>query len=403
MPASSAHAEARCGNGIVEQGEQCDTGVLGSPDCDTACRKISFEPGGLPFGVPMSTPSGDYGNLSEIFSPSLECKPESVREGARMLAPVHVKYRIHICRTEAGVDSFSPGEVRTVMSDAAAEYAKAGIILEEESLVRFTDRDCLLSMDDSSWSDALVANTPPGVLAVSFVTGISSATSQFPVGGYCYFFGPICVNAGAYDTLVIHELGHFFGLAHTFECRYGLESAATCSDTGDMVCDTPPDRGPLGVNGIASCSDGSILNGSCTGTCGNKACTDGSHPDSLDWMSYYHCTPGHMTDEQRDFMRCTLDHEMRGYNADLFGSGTTTTTSTTTTTLEQAACGDINDDGVLTAADALGVLRAGVGTFACADWQCDYNGSGNISASDALDVLRAAIGAGPAASCPARN
>jgi len=407
-----AAASTSCGNGVVDAGEQCDSGsALGSPECNTACQRTAFEPAGLPFGVPMSTLSSDFGNLAEIFSPGLDCKPASVRDGARDLEPVHVKYRIHLCRTPLGVDSFTPEQVRAAMKRASDEYALGGVILEEESLVRFSDKDCLVSADDSTWSDALVANTPPGVLAVSFVTGISMASSQFAVGGYCYFFGPICVNAGAYDTLVVHELGHFFGLAHTFECEYGSETRAACSSTGDFLCDTPPDRGPAGVSGIAQCANGSLLDGSCSGTCGHKVCTDGSVPDSFDWMGYYHCTPGHFTDQQRDFMRCTLDHEMRPYNANTFVAPTTTLPQTTTTTTpettsttmaDETSCGDVNDDGVITAADALGVLRAGVGLFGCAVWQCDYDGSGIISASDALEVLKAAIGAGASADCPAR-
>ena len=76
---------------------------------------------------------------------------------------------------------------------------------------------------------------------------------------------------------------------------------------------------------------------------------------------------------------------------------------TTTTTLVEAVCGDVNDDGTLSAADALGVLRASVGTADCQPWECDYDGSGEVSASDALEVLRAAIGDGAPPECPSRS
>jgi hypothetical protein len=38
-----------------------------------------------------------------------------------------------------------------------------------------------------------------------------------------------------------HEMGHFFGLYHTFEEDFGLELAngSNCETTGDLVCDTP--------------------------------------------------------------------------------------------------------------------------------------------------------------------
>jgi cysteine-rich repeat protein len=398
--ALAAAGSARCGNGIVESGEECDSGdPLGSPGCDTLCKATELEPLGLPFGLPITPVTPEDEIAARIFSPGLECKPRDVRDGARDLPTARVRYRIHLCRNALGVDSFSETAVRQVLSNAQAEFARGGILLEEEALVRFDEPDCVVQMSDSGWSEALVDSTPPGVLSVTFVSSILS-NAQFRVGGFCYFFGPICVNAGAYDSLVVHELGHFFGLAHTHECASGIETASTCEDNGDLFCDTPPDRGPLGVDGIARCEGGTMLDGSCSGTCGNKHCPDGSTPDGFNWMSYYHCKPGNFSDEQLDFMRCTLDHELDSYNVDSLTS--TSTTSTTSTTLEHEDCGDVNEDGRLSATDALAVLRAGVGARTCEDWQCDYDGSGVISAADALAVLKAALGSGYPANCPER-
>lgn len=379
---------ATCGNGILDSGEECDPGSLkGSPDCNLLCKRIQFEPAVL------------QGSHARIAATDLFCKPFEVRQGDRNLAPVHVRYRIHLCRNSKGDDSFTPEQIRTVMAEAAAEYALAGIILEEESLVRFTEKDCDLPLGESGWSDALVANTPEGVLALSFVTAISDPVNSFSIGGFCDFFGPFCVNAGVFDTLVIHELGHFFGLAHTFECAFGRETAESCADSGDQICDTPPDRGPKGVRGIAMCDDDKMLDGSCTGTCGKKVCADGSKPDGYNWMSYFDCTPGRFSNEQLDFMRCTLSHEMRAYNAD--ASTETTTTSTTSTTIPvDTVCGDMNGDGDLTATDALSILRAGVGLSVCENWQCDYNGSGLVSTADALAVLKTAVGGRVGGKCP---
>ncbi|MFN2376098.1 MAG: M43 family zinc metalloprotease [Candidatus Binatia bacterium] len=391
-----------CGNGVLEAGEECDPGSpLGSRDCNTLCRRIEFEPPGLPFVVSQESapaeaaPSGsDALDAPQIFAPRLQCQPRGVRDGARTLDPVRARYRIHLCQTSKGTDSFTTQQVRDVMAHAAADFARGGILLEEEALVRFSDNDCDVPLGGKDWTSALVANTPPGVIAIGFVKAISNPSSQFGIGGYCDFFGPLCVNAGAFDTLVIHELGHFFGLAHTFECAYGAGTEEGCAGDGDMICDTPPDRGPSGVNGIAWCEDDSLLNGSCKGSCGDKVCTDGSRPDGYNWMSYYDCMPGRFSAEQQDFMRCTLDHELLSYNAD--GPA-----STTTTTLRDLVCGDANEDGKLSAADALVVLRAGVGTTACPGWLCDFDGSGLVTASDALGILKAAVGSGLPAQCPA--
>ena len=66
--------------------------------------------------------------------------------------------------------------------------------------------------------------------------------------------------------------------------------------------------------------------------------------------------------------------------------------TTTTTTLLEPLCGDFNGDGSLKAPDALGVLRAAVGSIACAECICDTDANGSIAAGDALRVLRAAVG-----------
>ena len=58
------------------------------------------------------------------------------------------------------------------------------------------------------------------------------------------------------------------------------------------------------------------------------------------------------------------------------------------------------DVPVVTATDALFVLRAAVGTETCALCVCDTNGSGTITASDALVALNFAVGQPIELMCP---
>jgi hypothetical protein len=393
-------ADSVCGNGAVESGEECDSGdPLGVPECSRFCRRTALEPQGLPFGPrPVNASASALLTPPAVYSPRLRCALPDARDGARLAGGARVRYRIHLCRNAAGSDAFTESQVRAAMKTAAGELADAGIELLEEALVRFTEDDCDVSMDDKKWEDALIAKTPEGVMSVAFVANVFAVGTQYQVGGFCYFGGPLCVNSATFPSLVVHEIGHFFGLAHTHECAYGLETTATCDADGDLLCDTPPDRGPWGMKGIGYCDDGSTLKGSCSGTCGSKVCTDGSRPDGYNWMSYYDCLPGRFSNEQQDFMRCMLDHEMREYNVDY----ASTTTTTSTTLPEGPSCGDLNGDGVVSASDALGALKAGVGLAVCDLWICDYNGSGNVSAADALAVLQAAVGMGTSAKCPRR-
>lgn len=79
-----------------------------------------------------------------------------------------------------------------------------------------------------------------------------------------------------------------------------------------------------------------------------------------------------------------------------------TTLPTVTTTLPvscAAACGDANNDGSVTASDALIALGAAVGFASCPECICDVNANQSVSASDVLSILRAAVGLPVALTC----
>jgi hypothetical protein len=63
-------------------------------------------------------------------------------------------------------------------------------------------------------------------------------------------------------------------------------------------------------------------------------------------------------------------------------------------------CGDFNENGEITASDALSILRASVGSVACLDCVCDTDGSGAILASDSLRDLRYAVDQPVTLDCP---
>jgi hypothetical protein len=61
----------------------------------------------------------------------------------------------------------------------------------------------------------------------------------------------ICINKASLSGKVFpHEMGHFFGLYHTFEVSLGVEfvNEKNCATTGDLLCDTPADIDPAPVS-----------------------------------------------------------------------------------------------------------------------------------------------------------
>lgn len=66
------------------------------------------------------------------------------------------------------------------------------------------------------------------------------------------YFGRIGTAAASIGRTTTHEIGHWFGLYHTFNGGCGVD---TCAD-GDYVCDTPPAANPnFGCPTINSCSN----------------------------------------------------------------------------------------------------------------------------------------------------
>jgi len=78
---------------------------------------------------------------------------------------------------------------------------------------------------------------------------------------------------------------------------------------------------------------------------------------------------------------------------------TTTSETASTTSLPSEKCGDVDNDGRLSAVDALFVLRASVESSNCLPAVCDATGDGSVTASDALRVLQAAVGLAVALQC----
>jgi hypothetical protein len=95
----------------------------------------------------------------------------------------------------------------------------------------------------------------------------------------------ILMNSCINPFTIGHELGHLFGLYHTFEDKFGEEliNGSNCSTTGDLVCDTPADP-YIFRNSISEKKAESCILYSDTDKNGNYY-----HTDISNLMSYYNC------------------------------------------------------------------------------------------------------------------
>lgn len=88
-----------------------------------------------------------------------------------------------------------------------------------------------------------------------------------PAGAAGYAHGPgdpadaiVIQKSGITDMTPVHEMGHFFGLPHTFEGpgpglgSVELVNGSNCATTGDGFCDTEADPYPVGDDTNAPCN-----------------------------------------------------------------------------------------------------------------------------------------------------
>lgn len=97
------------------------------------------------------------------------------------------------------------------------------------------------------------------------------------------------------DPAFIHEMGHFFGLLHTFEKEITHSSTVSnkdCSKNGDKICDTPPD--PFGASFV---EDDCSLFGEYKDQYGKDF-----RPDLNNFMSYYGSCRTQFSPQQRELM-----------------------------------------------------------------------------------------------------
>lgn len=179
-----------------------------------------------------------------------------------------------------GVSGFSLIDIDDIVTAPNNAFAPVGLsfaLCEVDSIVdhNFNLWDPLL--DDPQ---AQVLYYDEGLINIYLVEEITSG-----VAGYAYFPGGadmIVLKKNSADNSITHEMGHFFGLYHTFEDGFGAELAngANCATAGDLICDTEADPDPTGQNVDTDCNLTVFY---------KDANGDPYDPPSDNIMSYYPC------------------------------------------------------------------------------------------------------------------
>ncbi|WP_288428901.1 fibronectin type III domain-containing protein [uncultured Spirosoma sp.] len=179
----------------------------------------------------------------------------------------YVPIRPHIVRQSNGTGGFSLANLNQVLAQTNQHFLHSGVGIQfyfagtspdyidsNELYTGFTETDELNSRD------------APNALNQYYVSALAPTRTFGGIGGYAYY--PTNTVQSTRSVLVTaylkylgkvtipHELGHTFGLFHTFGPNtisnelVTRGNGANCTTEGDLICDTPAD--PRNRNGVST-------------------------------------------------------------------------------------------------------------------------------------------------------
>lgn len=206
---------------------------------------------------------------------------------------ITVPFQPHVVRTDAGTGGPNATTVMNNIIAARTKYLPYGITLEILPINYINNTDLMVlgtnGVAGSGYTEGdniLQLNNVPNVVNAYFVD-TAYGSSGGTIGGYARFpwllpndyFVVVNNSTAENGATVAHEMGHYFGLLHTFETANGVElvNGSNCGSAGDLLCDTPAD-------GFHTFGDSSGF--SCDYSSGTDANGDAYVSDETQIMSY---------------------------------------------------------------------------------------------------------------------
>jgi gliding motility-associated-like protein len=231
---------------------------------------------------PPGTPIGTGNNLSdaEVIT-GLNMLNDAFANAGVFNTPDGVNTDIQFCLAQRDPEGNLSNGITRHSSTVVAQNDCGG------AAFNYGDEDALFAL--ANWDCCQYIN----VYLVTDITGAGygcSVAGYASVGSNCGFMVQESQywNTVSGTQVTAHEMGHFFGLWHTFQ---GGCSNDDCLANGDAVCDTPPDNETFNACNANTCN------------------TDSPDlpDDTQNYMDYGACIPWHFTEGQKVRMNATLE------------------------------------------------------------------------------------------------
>lgn len=262
--------------------------------------------------MPCATPALTYQERLELIQSAISAQTAS---GFSVDIPIHF---IIITDEEGNSDWNIPGISLNQRVSQVNEYFTNDMNFYICAVTRVADNDLLIFNGNDEWQELWDVFHDEDAISIYLVNEI--VIGEVSYGGITFLPNNplskiVVVARTGLDYIIGHELGHYFGMEHTFdgdqfvnspvcwaawEFKCNMETlcmnpgCGECKIAGDGFCDTPADPGTISGNNPNGCSD----------NCDVPECNINDplgvpyNPDKQNLMSYYTCSDHHLSAEQ---------------------------------------------------------------------------------------------------------
>ncbi len=211
-----------------------------------AAAMVSFS------GVLLAQDGGCGTVITPEFAEQIRQNIETLNLQKSERTPYHyaIPVAMHIVRKTDGTGGFNPADMAPSIDSANNLFAQANVSIFLFQPTDFVDNDFLYGdQSNNANRDSLRhCAVVPEAVNIYFVPSSSGfglcGQSSFPMSGdQGIIMSNDCAGPSLNNTVLVHEIGHYFNLLHTHEPFYGIEcpNGSNCGTAGDLLCDTPAD------------------------------------------------------------------------------------------------------------------------------------------------------------------